>query len=280
MTGAGLLLGVDIGGTFTDLMLFDPGTGAMRFLKVLTTPDDLSRGVLEGIRAITEDSSAEISSAIHGSTIGINTIIERKGARTGLITTEGFEDVLLIGRQTRPRIYDWTVGRPMPLVPGSLRRGVKGRVSYKGEILETLDLEGLGASIVHLNKSGAESVAVCLLHSYANPVHEEAVEETMRSRWPEAYVSVSSSLLPEFREFERMSTTAANAYIGPIVSRYLEDLEESVGGVGVRQLLVMQANGGLMTVGDARSRTVNTIESGPAGGVIAAAYIGGLAGRG
>jgi len=279
MTGAGLLLGVDIGGTFTDLMLFDPGTGAMRFLKVLTTPDDLSRGVLEGIRAITEDSSAEISSAIHGSTIGINTIIERKGARTGLITTEGFEDVLLIGRQTRPRIYDWTVGRPMPLVPGSLRRGVKGRVSYKGEILETLDLEGLGASIVHLNKSGAESVAVCLLHSYANPVHEEAVEETMRSRWPEAYVSVSSSLLPEFREFERMSTTAANAYIGPIVSRYLEDLEESVGGVGVRQLLVMQANGGLMTVGDARSRTVNTIESGPAGGVIAAAYIGGLAGR-
>jgi len=279
MTGAGLLLGVDIGGTFTDLMLFDPGTGSMRFMKVLTTPDDLSRGVLEGIRAITGDSSAGISSAVHGSTIGINTIIERKGARTGLITTEGFEDALLIGRQTRPRIYDWTVGRPRPLVPGSLRRGVRGRVSYTGEVLGDLDLEGLEGSIGHLKKSGAESVAVCLLHSYANPVHEEAVEETLRSMWPEAYVSVSSSLLPEFREYERMSTTAANAYIGPIVSKYLEDLEESVGGVGVRQLLVMQANGGLMTTGDAKSMAVNTIESGPAGGVIAAAYIGGLAGR-
>lgn len=279
MTGAGLLLGVDIGGTFTDLMLFDPGTGAMRFMKVLTTPDDLSRGVLEGIRAITEGSSEGISSAIHGSTIGINTIIEQKGARTGLITTEGFQDVLLIGRQTRPRIYDWTVGRPRPLVPGSMRRGVSGRVSYTGEVLDDLDLEGLEGSIEHLKKSGAESIAVCLLHSYANPAHEEAVAKTLMSMWPEAYVSVSSILLPEFREFERMSTTAANAYIGPIVSRYLEDLEESVGGVGVRQLLVMQANGGLMTTGDAKSRAVNTIESGPAGGVIAAAYIGGLTGR-
>jgi len=279
MTGAGFLLGVDIGGTFTDLILFDPGTGSMRFMKVLTTPDDLSRGVLDGIRVITEDSSAGISSAIHGSTIGINTIIERKGARAGLITTEGFEDILLIGRQTRPRIYDWTMGRPMPLVSGSLRRGVKGRISYTGEVLKDLDSEGLKNSIEHLKESGAESVAICLLHSYANPAHEEAVEEALRSIWPEAYVSVSSSLLPEFREFERMSTTVANAYIGPIVSSYLEDLEESVGSVGVRQLLVMQANGGLMTTGDAKSRAVNTIESGPAGGVIAAAYIGGLAER-
>ena len=279
MTGAGVLLGVDIGGTFTDLMLFDPGTGAVRFMKVLTTFDDLSKGVLAGIRAITGDSSEGISSAIHGSTIGINTIIERKGAQTGLITTEGFEDILLIGRQTRPRIYDWTVGRPKPLVPGSMRRGVRGRVSYTGEVLEALDLGGLEGSVGHLKKSGAESIAVCLLHSYANPVHEEVVEETLRSMWPEVYVSVSSSLLPEFREYERMSTTAVNAYIGPIVSRYLENLEKSVEGVGVRQLLVMQANGGLMTAGDARSRAVNTIESGPVGGVIAAAYIGALAGK-
>jgi N-methylhydantoinase A len=282
MNRTGLLLGVDIGGTFTDLMLFNPGTGAMEFRKVLTTPSELSRGVLEGIKAITrgqETSAGEISSAIHGSTIGINTIIERKGARTGLITTEGFEDILLIGRQTRPRIYDWKVGRPKPLVPGSLRRGVGGRISHTGEILEPLDLEGLERSIEHLKESRAESVALCLLHSYANPFHEKTVEETLRSIWPDAYISVSSSLLPEFREFERMSTTVVNAYINPIVSRYLEDLRESVRDVGVRQLLVMQANGGLMTTGDAMSRAVNTIESGPAGGVIASAYIGDLVGR-
>jgi N-methylhydantoinase A len=282
MTGAGLLLGVDIGGTFTDLMLFDPGTGAMEFRKVLTTPDDLSRGVLQGIRAITEvgDTSAEeISSAIHGSTIGINTIIERKGAKTGLITTEGFEDVLLIGRQTRPRIYDWTVGRPRPLVSGSLRRGVRERVSYTGEILEPLDLEGLRDSLRHLKEDGVESVAICLLHSYANPSHENEIERAIGLMWPDAYVSVSSELVPEFREYERMSTTAANAYVGPIVSNYIEELEKSVEDVGVRQLLVMQSNGGLMTTRDAMTRAVNTLESGPAGGVIAAAYIGGLVGR-
>jgi N-methylhydantoinase A len=282
MAGAGLLLGVDIGGTFTDLMLFDPRTGSMDFMKVLTTPDDLSRGVLEGIKAITEareTSAEEISSAIHGSTIGINTIIERKGARTGLITTVGFEDVLLIGRQTRPRIYDWTVGRPKPLVPGSLRKGVRERISYTGEVLEPLDLEGLRDSLRHLKEDGAESVAICLLHSYANPSHEKEIERAIGSMWPDAYVSVSSVLLPEFREYERMSTTVANAYIGPIVSKYIEDLEKSVEDVGVRQLLVMQANGGLMTTGDAMTRAVNTVESGPAGGVIAAAYIGGLVGR-
>ena len=174
MVGAGLLLGVDIGGTFTDLLLFDPGTGSMNFIKVLTTPDDLSRGVLKGIKTITEageTSAEEISSAIHGSTIGINTIIERKGARTGLLTTSGFEDVLLIGRQTRPRIYDWTMGRPKPLVPGFLRKGVRERTAYTGEILEPLDLEGLRASVRHLKEEGAESVAICLLHSYANPIH-------------------------------------------------------------------------------------------------------------
>ncbi|NQT09118.1 hydantoinase/oxoprolinase family protein, partial [Candidatus Bathyarchaeota archaeon] len=283
MAGAGLLLGVDIGGTFTDLMLFDPGTGSMDFTKILTTPDDLSRGVLEGIRTITEareTSAEEISSAIHGSTIGINTIIERKGARTGLITTMGFEDVLLIGRQTRPRIYDWTVGRPRPLAPGSLRKGVRERISYTGEILEPLDLEGLRDSLRHLKENGAESVAICLLHSYANPSHEKEIEKAIRSMWQDAYVSVSSELLPEFREYERMSTTVANAYIGPIVSKYIEDLEKSVEDVGVRQLLVMQANGGLMTTKDAMIKAVNTVESGPAGGVIAAAYIGGLVGKG
>ena len=279
---AGLLLGVDIGGTFTDLMLFDPRTRDRGFMKVLTTPDDLARGVLEGIEQIARSMGVrteDVSSTIHGSTIGINTVIERKGAKTGLVTTSGFEDVLLIARQTRPRIYDWRIGRPEPLVPGFLRRGVGERVTYTGEVLEPLDEDDANGAAEHLKRHGVESVAVCLLHSYANPRHEQELRKILQGALPNAYVSVSSSLLPEFREYERMSTTVANAYIGPIVSGYVSKLEEALAGIGVRQLMIMQANGGLMTADDAQTQAVRTIESGPAGGVMAAAYVGRLTGR-
>jgi N-methylhydantoinase A len=279
---AGILLGVDIGGTFTDLMLFNPRTQATRFMKVLTTTDDLSRGVLEGVNMIAGAEGAktsDISSAIHGSTIGVNTIIERKGARTGLITTKGFEDILFIARQTRPKIYDWRIGRPTPLVPGLLRRGVRERVSYTGEIIEPLDENDVRETAKYLMKHDVESFAVCLLHSYANPSHEERVGEILEEAVPDAYVSISSSLLPEFREYERMSTTVANAYIGPVVSKYISRLQGALEEIGIKLLMIMQANGGLMTTKDAQSQPIRTIESGPAGGVIAAAYIGRLVGR-
>jgi len=282
MTSPGLLLGVDIGGTFTDLMLFDPASKKMRFSKILTTPEDHSEGVMEGIRRITEAdgySMGEIYSVIHGSTIGINTVIERKGAKTGLMTTNGFEDVLLIGRQTRPRIYDWTVGRPSPLVPGNFRKGITERMDHHGEALKPLDIIEVERVIEYFRENGVESIAVCLLHSYANPNHEQAIKEAIEQSL-DVYISVSSELLPEFREYERMSTTVVNSYIGPVVSSYLGSMEAELKDGGVGQLLVMEANGGLTSVEDAVKRTVGTIESGPAGGVLAAAYIGGLVGRG
>jgi len=282
MTGPGLLLGADIGGTFTDLMLFDPASKKMRFSKILTTPENHSEGVMEGIRRVTEAdgySMGDIFSVIHGSTIGINTVIERRGAKTGLITTSGFEDVLLIGRQTRPRIYDWTVGRPSPLVPGNLRKGVTERIDHHGGVLEPLDAMEVERVIECFRENGVESIAVCLLHSYANPSHEQAIKEAIEQSL-DVYISVSSELLPEFREYERMSTMVVNSYIGPVVSSYLGSMESELKDGGVGQLLVMEANGGLTSVEDAVKRTVGTIESGPAGGVLAAAYIGGLVGRG
>ncbi len=283
MTTQGLHLGIDIGGTFTDFMLFDPSTKRMRFMKILTTPEDYSKGVMEGIQKITDSESVltcNIYSVIHGNTIGINTIIERKGAKTGLITTSGFEDVLLIGRQTRPRIYDWRIGRPTPLVPGNLRKGLLERINYHGEVLTPLNSEEVLDIIKHFQINKVESYAVCLLHSYANSNHESIIKKIIEQEVPNIYVSVSSELLPEFREFERMSTTVINSYIGPVISKYLDSMESDLKENGVKQLLIMEADGSLTSTSDASKRAVSTIESGPAGGVLAAAYIGQLIGRG
>ena len=282
MTAQGLHLGIDIGATFTDFMLFNPSTKKMRFMKNLTTPEDYSEGVMEGIHKITDSESvvtSNIKSVIHGNTIGINTVIERKGAKTGLITTSGFEDVLLIGRQTRPRIYDWRIGRPTPLVPGYLRKGLHERINYHGEVITPLNSEKVLDIIKHFQKNHVESIAVCLLHSYANSKHESTIKKIIDREVPDAYVSISSELLPEFREFERMSTTVINSYIGPVISKYLDSMESKLREKGVNQLLMMEADGSLTSISDTVKRAVCTIESGPAGGVLAAAYIGQLIGR-
>ena len=282
MTAQGLHLGIDIGGTFTDFMLFNPSTKKMRFMKILTTPEDYSKGVMEGIHKITDSEgvvTSNIKSVIHGNTIGINTVIERKGAKTGLITTSGFEDVLLIGRQTRPRIYDWRIGRPTPLVPGYLRKGLHERINYHGEVITPLNSEKVLDIIKHFQKNHVESIAVCLLHSYANSKHESTIKKIIDREVPDAYVSISSELLPEFREFERMSTTVINSYIGPVISKYLDSMESKLKEKGVNQLLIMEADGSLTSISDTVKRAVCTIESGPAGGVLAAAYIGQLIGR-
>jgi N-methylhydantoinase A len=282
MQAPGFHVGVDIGGTFTDLMLFDPSTKRMRFKKVLTTPGDYSKGVMGGIDDIVKPeggSPNDIYSVIHGSTIGINTVIERKGAKTGLITTKGFEDVLLIGRQTRPRIYDWRIGRPSPLVPGNLRIGISERLTHEGEVIVKLNTDDVSDAIKHFQENHVDSYAVCLLHSYTDSRHEQIVKEAIESEASDSYVSVSSELLPEFREYERMSTTVINSYIGPVFSRYLDSMNASLRRKGVNQLLIMEADGSLSSVETASIRPVSTIESGPAGGVLAAAYIGGLAGK-
>jgi N-methylhydantoinase A len=277
-----LLLGVDIGGTFTDLILFDPYSKKMLFNKVLTTPSDFSKGVSEGIESIVKSnkfSTKNILSVIHGNTIGINTVIERKGAKTGLITTKGFEDILLIGRQTRPKLYDWSVGRPAPLVPGNLRKGLHERSNHIGEALIPVNIKEVSDVLKEFKLNQVESIAVCLLHSYANVTHESIVKKIIENEAIDNFVSISSELLPEYREYERMSTTVINSYIGPIISKYLTSMDTKLNESGVKQFLIMKADGSLSSLEDATKYPVRTIESGPAGGVIAASYIGKLTRR-
>src|ERR1051325_8891171 len=266
-------IAVDIGGTFTDLVAVDDNGGIFRS-KSLTTPDDLARGINDCLRgAEIEVAGAEFF--VHGSTVTINAVLERKGARTGLITTKGFRDVYEIGRGNRPEGYNLFFKRPVPLVARDLRLEVDERLSATGEVLTPLDERTATATIAALKAAGVESVAVCLLHSYANPVHERRTGELLRERFPEAYVSLSHEILREFREYERTSTTVLNAYVGPLVSRYLAALETLLGAAGFcGTFRVMQSNGGVMSAETAKKMPVTMMESGPVAGVIAAAEIG------
>ncbi|MGE3539698.1 MAG: hydantoinase/oxoprolinase family protein [Candidatus Tectimicrobiota bacterium] len=254
-------IGVDTGGTFSDFMLMDGETIVIH--KVLSTPDNPARAVLQGLRHLRPDlHGVEV---VHGSTVATNALLERKGARTALITTEGFEDILEIGRQTRPHLYDPFVHKPPPLVPASLRFGVAERLAYDGEVLLPLTAEAIEAVLARVARSGAQSLAICLLHAYANPVHEAALTRAAaRLGLP---ISTSSQILPEFREYERCSTTVVNAYLRPIMQRYLRALAESLQGV---RLSVMRSNGGVMSAERAHQEAVHTVLSGPAGGVVGA----------
>jgi N-methylhydantoinase A len=268
-------IAVDIGGTFTDLAAIDD-EGRIHRSKSLTTPDDLARGIQECLSAA--GIAVETASFfVHGSTVTINAVLERTGARTGLITTRGFRDVYEIGRGNRPEGYNLFFKRPVPLVPRDLRVEVDERLYATGEVLKPLD-EGSGAqAIAALKGAGVESVAVCLLHAYANPAHEKRLGELLRRHFPEAYVSLSHEILREFREYERTSTTVLNSYVGPLVSRYLVSLEEMLARSGFRGTFrVMQSNGGVMSADTAKKTPVTMMESGPVAGVIAAARLGEL----
>ncbi|MFY1634883.1 hydantoinase/oxoprolinase family protein [Solwaraspora sp. WMMB335] len=272
--------GVDVGGTFTDVVLF--GHGRLAVLKVPTTYPDPSTGVLVGVRRILDREQvapAEVSSVIHGSTVGINAIIQRRGARVALVTTEGFRDVLQIGRQTRPALYDLSLDRLPPLVPRRHRFEVLERVMYDGAVRTPLRPESVDRVIGELRSARVEALAVCLLHSYAQPDHEQQLARALREAFPDTFVCLSSELLKEFREYERMSTTVINAYIGPLTAGYIRNLETSLRDLGCPNLSVMQADGGLMSPELASRQPVRTIESGPAGGVIGAATVGARAGR-
>jgi N-methylhydantoinase A len=266
-------IAVDIGGTFTDLVAVDDQLQVCRS-KSLTTPDDLSRAIQDCLRiAGIEVSGAEFF--VHGSTVTINAVLERKGARTGLITTKGFRDVYEIGRGNRPEGYNLFFKRPVPLVSRDLRLEVDERLYASGEVLTPLDENSAAAAIAALKAAGVESVAVCLLHSYANPVHEQRLGQILHQQFPEAYTSLSHEILREFREYERTSTTVLNAYVGPLVSRYLAALEKMLGAAGFHGTFrVMQSNGGVMSAETAKKMPVTMMESGPVAGVIAAAQIG------
>ena len=250
--------------------------------KVLSTTANYAEAVVRGIvelLAEAEVGGADIAEIIHGTTVATNAILERRGAKTGLITTEGFRDLLEIGRLRLSRLYDMDHRRPPPLVRRRWRLEVGERLDHRGEVVRPLDPASLEKAVDTLVEEGLEAVAVCLIHAYANPAHEREVGAAIRARAPHLHVTLSSEVLPEIREFERTSTAVANAYVMPVMDRYLSRLEAEMGALGIAApLSVMQSNGGIMTAGRARRRPVQLIESGPAAGVIAAAALSRRAG--
>lgn len=272
-------LGIDIGGTFTDLVLHDTETGRSASLKVLTTPGDPQRAVLDGTRALLDSAglpAARIGRVIHATTLFTNALIERRGARTGLLTTEGFRDTLEIGRERKYDLYDIAIENPAPLVPRSLRLEVAERLGPYGEVLVPLDEAGLRAGLDALLAAGVSSVAVVFLHSYADPVHEKRAAALLRTWAPGLAVTPSFEVAPEIREYDRASTTVASAYVKPLAARYITGLAEGLAGLGIgAPLLLMLSSGGLTHRAEVIRNPVQMLESGPAAGALAAAFFGG-----
>ena len=269
--------GVDIGGTFTDLV-FLATDGRVLVRKIASTPDDYARAVLDGIAHEIEElglGPEDIGELSHGFTVATNAVLEGKGERTALITTEGFRDVLELARIRTPRLYDLYYEKPPPLVERRLRFEVAERMTFEGRVLKPLSESTLKEAVDCVEASGVKSVAISLLHSYANPDHEKRVAEAVRERLPEITLSVSSELLPEMREYERTSTTVINAYVRPVVAEYLGHLSDELKKRGIKvPLMVMQSNGGLSPVETAIEKPVFCIESGPAAGVVGAYHLG------
>lgn len=260
-------VGVDTGGTFTDFVYH--AAGLARVFKVPSTPDDPSRAISEGLRRVAREAGVRPRDleVVHGTTVGTNALLERRGARAALVTTKGFEDVLVIGRQARGSLYDLDWTRPAPLVEDALRFGVRERVAADGSVVEELDDEEVDALVRKLKRARVESVAVCLLFSFAEPRHERRVERALAAALEGVPLSVSHKILPEYREFERTSTVAINAYLQPLMGSYLGRLGAHV---AARRLRVMQSSGGSTSARAAASEPVRTILSGPAGGVVGA----------
>ncbi len=268
-------LAVDIGGTFTDLALEQDGTRTT--IKVLTTPAAPEQGVMTGVQAILRQSGVAVSDiglVIHGTTLATNAVIERKGARTALITTEGFRDVIAMGNESRYDQYDLNITLPEPLVPRHLRLPVAERLDNTGHVLRPLDEAALRTLVPLLQREKVESIAVGFLHAFVNPVHEKHAAAILAETLPDIPVSLSSDVSPEMREWERFSTTVANAYVQPMMARYLRRLEADLRGIGLTApLFLMMSGGGLTTIETACRFPIRLVESGPAGGAIFSAHI-------
>ncbi len=264
--GVRVKLATDIGGTFTDLVYLDEATGALGLAKTSSTPPDFAQGVMEAIDKAGID-AAKIDGFVHGTTVVINALTERKGARTALVTTEGFRDVLEIGRANRPDIYNLRFRKQPPFVPRELRFEVTERMNYKGEVLVPLDRDCVEAVARKLQAARVEAVAVCFLHSYANTEHEKACVALLRERLPDVQVTASSEITREWREYERTSTTVLNAYVQPVARAYLRALERDVRRAGIDSPLdVMKSNGGTATFAVAGEQPIHMVESGPVAG--------------
>lgn len=275
---ASLLVGIDIGGTFTDFVIFDPAKNTLATFKILSTPTNPAQAVLEGLAQILQSAPKAGSNVsmqiVHGSTVATNALLERKGARAVLITTSGFRDVLEIGRQDRPVLYDLYTPPAAPLIPADLRLEVEERIDSGGQVLVHLADGSLARLMDELKPLAPEAVAVSLLFSFLNPIHEQQIGKCLRDAG--YLVSLSSEILPEYREYERTATTSVNAYVSPVLDSYLSSLETSLPGPSTR-LRVMQSNGGQISLAEARRSGVRCILSGPAGGVIGALAVGRLA---
>ena len=283
MTGNQFHLGIDVGGTFTDAVLIGGKTGRIETAKVASTPADPAVGFMEALERVLAkgDTGPEsISHLVHGTTVATNSLIEGRIPRTAFVTTEGFGDMLEIARQVRPSLYDVHFEKLPPLVPRDLCYEVPERLDAKGGVLRPLDEDAVRGISRSLRERGVRSVAVCLLHGYANPAHETRVAEVLREEDPDLLISLSSRVCPEFREYFRASTCVINACIVPVVGRYLAGIEEGLDRAGVgAELLVMQSNGGVLTAAQAASKPVFMVESGPAAGVVSANFIAGQLGR-
>ena len=278
MTNEAYRLGCDIGGTFTDFVLVNNETGEFTINKCLTTPGDPSDAVEQGIRELLERTPGfmpKIDEIIHGTTLVINAIIERKGARTGLITTAGFRDVLELGREIRYDAYDIFSEYPPPMVPRWLRSEVSERITSNGGVIEPLDSGNVEQVLAGLLEQGIESLAVCLINSYENPVHEKLIKEIVSRQAPELSLSTSFEVLPQIREYERTCTTVTNAYVKPITAKYLTRLASRLESLGFKgRLFIMLSSGGITSVETARQFPVRIIESGPTAAVIASQHYG------
>lgn len=275
-------VGVDIGGTFTDLLVYDQGTGRFTIDKTLTTPEDPSRAVREGLIAVLAEAGVDpgrVQRVIHGTTLVTNALIERRGAPTALVTTRGFRDAVEIAREHRYDLYDIFLEMPKPLVRRRWRLEVDERVLAGGTVEQPLDAGQVRALVAEMRDGGIQAVAVCLLHSYRFPDHEREIGRILSAEAPELVVSLSCDVVPEIREYERASTTICNVYVRPVVDRYLRKLEGSLRDLGIAgTLLVMLSSGGTCTVETARRYPIRLVESGPAAGALAAAHYGALTG--
>jgi N-methylhydantoinase A len=269
-----LRIGVDTGGTFTDLVLVDTDSGEIRLHKLPSTPDDPSAAILLGLRELTETNGrhpSEITFLGHGTTVATNAVIEGQFAKTGLIATRGFRDIVELARQRRPHLYDLDVDKPPQIAPRNLRWELAQRTQYDGQEIEPIDLEGLNKILERIEQNDIDALAIVLLHSYANPAHEQLVRDMARERFPDLYVCASSDILPEFREYERTATTLLNASLMPLMTRYINRLEAAVlAYCPAAQCRLMQSSGGLMGFTATSEMPLSTLASGPSGGVIAA----------
>jgi len=277
-TNMSYMIGVDVGGTFTDFSIYDTATGHLFHYKRSSTPDDPSKAIVNGIRHVLQADhidASNVSYLAHGTTVATNALIEKKGARLGLIATQGFKDLMEIGWQKRPSLYDLLKQKPESLIPPGLKCEVEERIRFDGSVKTPLNEQSVREAARYLRSQKVQAIAICTLFSFLNPAHEKRIRDIVQVECPEVYVSASHELVPEFREYSRMSTTVLNAYLGPVMEKYVHNFEQSIRDAGITVApYITQSNGSVISIAETIDCPIKTAVSGPSAGVIGATYIG------